>query len=394
MPSDTTTKLALPYIAAAQAQKHVTHNEALRALDAIAQIGVLDKDLATPPGAPDEGDSYVVPAGATGAWAGHGGKVAAFQDGAWAFYGPKTGWLAWVADETSLYVFDGSAWTAPGSGGGGSINPAPLVGVNTTADSTNRLAVKSDAVLFSHDDVTPGNGDIRVVYNKASAADTASFIFQDNSSGRAEIGLTGDDNIHFKVSSDGSAWTEALHLDRSNGQAYGREGGVIPSVMMSMLTANLARANNASAQAWFDTSADAFTLAASTSYFFDGVLSLSRTAGTTSHNTSLLFGGTAALTSIGYLAQVTNPTGNALANVQQIWGTVDTAVQLTTANTVATENLHVSVRGIVRCDTAGTFIPQFQYNNAPGGAPTARANSYFRMYPVGSDTVAAVGPVG
>ena len=49
---DNTPNLQLPYLIAAQAQKHVTHNEALRGLDAIVQLLVLDKDLASPPGSP------------------------------------------------------------------------------------------------------------------------------------------------------------------------------------------------------------------------------------------------------------------------------------------------------------------------------------------------------
>ena len=64
---DTTPNLALPYILASQAQKHVTHNEAIRALDALVQISVKDRDLAAPPGAPAEGDRYIVAAAATGA---------------------------------------------------------------------------------------------------------------------------------------------------------------------------------------------------------------------------------------------------------------------------------------------------------------------------------------
>lgn len=48
--------LALPYLEAAQAQKHVTHNEALRALDAVVMLAVLDRDLASPPGSPSDGD--------------------------------------------------------------------------------------------------------------------------------------------------------------------------------------------------------------------------------------------------------------------------------------------------------------------------------------------------
>jgi hypothetical protein len=83
--SDVSANLSLPYILAAQAQKHVTHNEAIRALDAIVQLAVLDRDLAAPSGSPAEGDRYIVADAPTGAWAGRAGDIAAFQDGAWAF---------------------------------------------------------------------------------------------------------------------------------------------------------------------------------------------------------------------------------------------------------------------------------------------------------------------
>src|SRR4051794_2895535 len=107
---DSTPNLTLPYIIAAQAQKHVTHNETIRGLDAIVQLMVLDKDLATPPGSPSDGNRYIVAASPTGAWTGQTGKVAAWQDGVWAFYTPHAGWLAWVADESKIYVHNGSAW--------------------------------------------------------------------------------------------------------------------------------------------------------------------------------------------------------------------------------------------------------------------------------------------
>ena len=102
--------LTLPYIVAAQAQKHVTHNEAVRALDALVQLMVLDKDLASPPGSPADGNRYIVAASPTGAWAGQAGKIAAWQDGAWAFLTPREGWLAWVADEDKVYAHSGTAW--------------------------------------------------------------------------------------------------------------------------------------------------------------------------------------------------------------------------------------------------------------------------------------------
>src|SRR2546421_13099958 len=106
---DNTPNLQLPYLIAAQAQKHVTHNEALRALDAVVQLLVLDKDLASPPGSPTDGSRYIVASSPTGAWTGQAAKIAAYQDGAWMFYTPREGWLAWVGDEDKLYAWGGSA---------------------------------------------------------------------------------------------------------------------------------------------------------------------------------------------------------------------------------------------------------------------------------------------
>jgi len=113
-------RLRLPYLAAAQAQKHVTHNEALTLLDTLVQLSAIDKDLTTPPGSPTEGDCYIVPAGATGAWVGWDNRIARYIDGQWRSYlpgaGSGAGWIAYVQDEAKLYAFSGSIWSAFGSG--------------------------------------------------------------------------------------------------------------------------------------------------------------------------------------------------------------------------------------------------------------------------------------
>lgn len=210
---DTTPNLSLPYIAAAQAQKHVTHNEAIRALDAIVQLTALDRDLTTPPATPTDGERYVVGSGATDARLGRDDAIAAWQDGAWAFYPPQEGWLLWVADEDVLLAWSGSAWVVAGVS-----EQVAHLGINATSDDTNRLALKSDASLFSHDDVTPGSGDHHLKINKSAVANTASVLFQTGFSGRAEFGLAGDDDWHVKVSPDGTNWFEALVADRSTGR--------------------------------------------------------------------------------------------------------------------------------------------------------------------------------
>ncbi len=223
-----THNLALPYLAAEQAQKHVTVNEALRALDAIVQLAVKDRNLAAPPGAPTEGDRYIVAAAATGAWAGHAGDIAAWQDGAWAFYEPREGWLAWVADEDVLVACDGTAWlTAGGGGGGGSeLQNLTLLGVGTAADAANPFSAKLNKALWTAKPAAEGgDGDLRYTMNKESAADVLSLLFQSAFSGRAELGLIGDDNLTCKVSADGAAWKTALVLDRTTGRVSFPSGG-------------------------------------------------------------------------------------------------------------------------------------------------------------------------
>lgn len=224
-PMENTPNLNLPYIAAAQAQKHVTHNEAIRALDAIVQIGVADRDLIEPPAGATDGDCYIVAGGGSGVWHGHDGEIAAWQDRAWMFYPPKVGWLAWVLDEQKLLAWDGAGWV---SAGGGSAGYATTLGINANADVSNRLTVKSEASLFSHDDVLLGSGDHRIKVNKAAPENTSSQLFQSGFSGRAEFGLTGDDDFHVKVSPNGTDWYDSITVDKDTGSAVFGPGSLDP----------------------------------------------------------------------------------------------------------------------------------------------------------------------
>ena len=211
-----TVNLRLPFIAPQQAQKHVTHNEGLATLDRLVHLTVLDRDLAGPPASPLEGARYIVAAAATGAWAGKARNIAVWSDGMWLFHMPNEGWLVWVADEDIILAYDGSQWAPLPAAAG-----APLFGINTTADTTNRLSISGTASLFNH----AGSGH-QLKLNKALATDTASILLQTGFSGRAELGLTGDDDFRFKVSANGSSWKESIRLDRTTGRATFPSGGV------------------------------------------------------------------------------------------------------------------------------------------------------------------------
>jgi hypothetical protein len=214
----TSPNLSLDYIDVNAAQREVVHNAAIRALDALVQLAVLDRDLATPPGSPSDGNRYIVAASPTGVWAGHAGHIAVWQDGAWCFYVPRVGFLADVVDEAKLVTWNGSAWvdvlsliTA--------LQNLTLLGVGTTADATNPFSAKlNNSLWVAKTAAEGGDGNLRYKLSKESASKTLSLLLQTNFSGRAEIGLTGDDDFHFKVSDDGSTWYEALVLSRTSGQ--------------------------------------------------------------------------------------------------------------------------------------------------------------------------------
>lgn len=207
---DHTPRLTLPFIMPSQAQKHITHNEAIQALDALVQPVVESRQLMAPPAAPLAGESYLVPAGATGAWSGHADEIAAWQSEAWHFHDPAPGWQVWVKAEQSLCVFQSGAWTPLAALG----SALPQLGINTSADSANRLAVSAAATLLTH----AGNGH-QLKLNKAASADTASLLYQTNWSGRAEMGLAGDDHWRLKVSPDGASWINALTVNATTGMA-------------------------------------------------------------------------------------------------------------------------------------------------------------------------------
>jgi len=370
--SDITTHLLLPYILASQAQKHVTHNEALRLLDAMVQLSVLDRMRTVPPASPTDGDRHIVASGATGLWTGWDLNVAFWVDGVWMRLVPRPGWLAWIADEAAFVVWNGAAWdpvgepvdvsdavfslvnnadptkkaifslsgistgttrtftlpntsselailagtqtfsgnktfsgtltasgtvtvsaasasigTATGTatygmgtgvtttgvtktlniGTGGASGSTTVVNVGSatagaggttvvntptvtfanavtqvgmpqanltaqllglggaTADSTNRLSMNIPALLFNN----AGAG-IEATVNKAAAGNDAAFAFKTGFSARALMGLLGNDDFSFKVSPNGSAFFDALKIDRTSGQLELPQPTILPGL--------------------------------------------------------------------------------------------------------------------------------------------------------------------
>jgi hypothetical protein len=207
--SDITARLDLPLIQPSQAQKHVTHNEALQVLDGLVQAALEETGANTPPFEPVTGTLYAIGPGPTDDWAGEPNKLALRITEAWLFVDPQVGWRAWDKATEQFKVFDGTGWAEIMP----DLNNLDGVGINTASDGTNRLAVASAATLLTHE----GAGH-QLKINKAAGTDTASLLFQSGFTGHAEMGLAGDTAFSIKLSDDGSTWHDALRADPATQQ--------------------------------------------------------------------------------------------------------------------------------------------------------------------------------
>jgi len=118
--------LELPFVEAAQAQKHVTVNESLVRLDALSQLVLESTSETVPPGVAADGIAYAVPEGAQPPWQNSVGHVVVRSNGGWITVAPRAGWRAWVADINRLCVFDGANWLPIGASGSGPTSVQPI----------------------------------------------------------------------------------------------------------------------------------------------------------------------------------------------------------------------------------------------------------------------------
>lgn len=155
----TTSHLEMTLLEQSQAQKEITINEALARIDAVLNCGVIDRDLATPPGSPATGDVYIVAASPTGAWSGKAGQVAYF-DQVWRFIAPREGLILWVNDENVRVVHDGTAWQLVDSGGGFSLVAQGRLTLTSATAVTTSDVTAATTVYF-----TPYTGNRIALYN-------------------------------------------------------------------------------------------------------------------------------------------------------------------------------------------------------------------------------------
>lgn len=109
--TEMTSRLQLPLLASGQAQKEVTHNEALALVDMLLHAAVESRTTQAPPSSPQPGQSWLIPASATGAWQGRTGQIACWTGGGWRFAAPRPGMILWSVADSAMLVYVNGQWT-------------------------------------------------------------------------------------------------------------------------------------------------------------------------------------------------------------------------------------------------------------------------------------------
>jgi hypothetical protein len=168
----------------------------------------------------------------------------------------------------------------------------------------------------------------------------------------------------------------------------GSQRGVVPGMQYYRLNTALTGTNASGNQTLFGVGV---TLSSNTVYAFESFNIIIKTAGTTSHNLTYLFGGTSTVTNMLSYGHYTNG-GVAVTNPNL--GTATHAIASSNSTTsLSTSSLNITTAGItflqrisgtMSIGTGGTLIPQYNLSAAPGGAYTTQIGSWFLIYPIGA----------
>jgi Protein of unknown function (DUF2793)/Chaperone of endosialidase len=226
--ADDSTNLGIKFLQASQADKHVAVNEAFDLLDVLVGQSVKGFGTNQAPTSNQEGDAFVIGTNPSQAWTGKASQMAVWKLGAWQFLQPRRGWQVREIDANfATKIYTGTDWQALDLIGA-SASKLTSIGLGTDASvATPFAAVLNQASWTARGIVQGGTGDLRIYAGKSTSSQTVSTVFQTGFSGRAEVGLCGDDLYSIRVSANGSTWRTAFSIDPITAKASFPVGTVI-----------------------------------------------------------------------------------------------------------------------------------------------------------------------
>ncbi|MDG5489137.1 DUF2793 domain-containing protein [Sphingomonas sp. BGYR3] len=112
MSDDQTPRWAMPMLHPGQAQKEMTHNEALIIADFLI-AGIVEGSAGAPPvDDPAPGAGWIVAASANGDWTGQAGRIAFWSGGGWRFVDPVPGMALWDRAAAQVIRLGAAGWEA------------------------------------------------------------------------------------------------------------------------------------------------------------------------------------------------------------------------------------------------------------------------------------------
>jgi hypothetical protein len=167
----------------------------------------------------------------------------------------------------------------------------------------------------------------------------------------------------------------------------------VAKILFTSNVADFTMANSANAQSPFEAARDILTVAGDTTYILEALIQITGMGGTT-HTTALEFdAGNCTFTSISYHACMSvgaaQTVESAFLGKHCIVATAE-IINATTASPATT----IWIKGIVRINGAGTFIPQVKFSADPTGTILCKCNSFLSLMPLGVKTIGSIGNWG
>lgn len=172
-------------------------------------------------------------------------------------------------------------------------------------------------------------------------------------------------------------------------QTTGTGRGIVMTPVFAAIQADFTLSAASGAQNCLTAATDTLTLPGSTSYWMEGQYIIN--TGATTHTTAMGFAGTATVTSFEYLATLWSAAANTISTTQSTTHVSGVASKVLNATSTAVYTL-IQFRGFVRINAGGTLIPQINFSANPTGTNLMKVGSYIMFSPMGSNTIASIGP--
>jgi hypothetical protein len=175
-------------------------------------------------------------------------------------------------------------------------------------------------------------------------------------------------------------------------QGSGNTSGLVPTIQtVTVQGSDVSLTNNiTTAQNLFAAANDTLTVKGATAYIFRARLMIA--TGTTTHTTAFGFGGTATFTNIHYRSLLWSGTSGTISTTAPSKLDVSAATATVLNATSGAAFTEIEIEGVMRINAGGTLIPQITFSAGPTGTCAVKVNSWLELWPIGSNTVAAIGP--